>query len=77
MCSAIAGHMCINSSRLVREFRKTPFQNQTHIKQVQLITIRMKMDNPQRSFGNTNTRHSLAELEGTGDPDGTRPPVYL
>jgi hypothetical protein len=70
-------HVCINSSRLEREFRKTQFQNQPHIKQVRLITKRMKMDYSHLSICNTNSGHPPAELDGTGDPDGTPSIVYF
>jgi hypothetical protein len=42
--------LCINSAALQPDFRKTPFQNQPHIKQVMLIITRMKMDYPEWSI---------------------------
>jgi hypothetical protein len=68
-------HVCINSSRLEREFRKTPFHNQPHIKQAMLIITRMKVEYSQLNICNPNSGHSPAELDGTGDPDGTPAPV--
>ena len=64
-------HVCINSSRLEREFRKTPFNNQPRIKKVLLITTRMKVEYTQWSICNPNSGHNPAELDGTSDPDGT------
>ncbi len=68
-------HVCINSFRLEREFRKTPFHNQPRIKKVLLITTRMKVEYSQLNIFNTKSGHSPAELDGTGDPDGTPAPL--
>ena len=70
-------HVCINSSRLEREFRKTPFHNQPRIKKVLLITKRMKVEYSQLNIFNPKSGHPPAELEGTGDPDGTPAPVGI
>ncbi len=65
----------INSAALQPDFKKTPFQNQPGIKKVLLITKRMKVEYSQLNIFNPKSGHSPAELDGTGDPDGTPAPV--
>jgi hypothetical protein len=55
--------------------QKKAIPKPTTYQQSTLITKRMKVDDSQLNIFNPKSGHSPAELDSTGDPDGTSAPV--
>jgi hypothetical protein len=62
-------HMSINSASFQLEFRKNAVSKPSIFTTLTLlITTQKKMDYPKWSICDTNSGHSLAELDNTGNP---------